>query len=549
MSFARAALLTAASALLLALSHPNPLLEQGAGSLVFISLVPAFLALRGSRPLRSALLGALFGSGFHALSNPWLAAWHPAALAFVAVYEALFFATLFAALSLLRARFPRAWPLLYPLAWLACERLRLVGPLAYPYGFPAYALYGFRPALGLAARGGVEAVSLAVALANAALAAAAGGWSRFRGGGSRARAVAAGAAPRPRPPASRRAGAASLAAAIVAIGLFAVGAFFPPAIAASEDSLAIALVQPALTGRQTGAADYDRAVERLLALSRNAAKSEPDLIVWHETSVVPAIDWHLRYRPDPAVYKVVRKAADGIEELGVPVLLGTGRSEGPGGDPALRSNWNSARLSVPGQPPAYYDKTRLVPFAERFPAATLFPRFAAWVERELGYFWQPGKGPDPLTLDGVPLATPICFEDSFPDLFGSFAERGARAFILLTDDSWSRSASMSRQHLAMSVFRAAETGLAVARATADGFTAVLGPDGTVLASLPRGVEGVLIAELPLSAPAAGRSRPAMLGAWLGNLALVACVLALAWSATLAFRRPWADRRRALGLRG
>lgn len=550
MSLARAALLTAGSAILLALSHPNPLLETGAGYVVFIALAPAFMALRGTRARHAALLGALFGSAFHALSNHWLAAWHPGALAFVAVWEAAFFAALFASIAVLRVRFPRTWPLLVPLAWLAFERLRSVGALAYPYGFPAYALYGFRPALDLAARGGVEAVSLAVALANAALAAAAEACPYLRTDPlERAAGAVVDANPLPRPPAARSARAIGLVAGAASFSLLAAGAVFPPTRTASADSLKIALVQAALSGRQTGAADYDRAVERLLALSRKAAESGPDLIVWHETAVVPAIDWHLRHRPDPAVYKVVRKATDGIAELGVPVLLGTGRSEGPGGDPALRVNWNSARLTEPGRPPAYYDKTRLVPFAERFPAAALFPRLAAWVERELGYFWQPGAGPEPLESDGIPLATPICFEDSFPDLFAGFAERGARAFILLTDDSWARSASMSRQHLAMSAFRAAETGLAVARATADGLTAVLGPDGSVLASLPRGVEGVLLAELPLAAPGAGKSGAAEFGAWLGRLALAACALALSWSATLALGRRPAGPRGSRGPRG
>ncbi len=535
MRLARASLLTAGSAILLAFAHPNPLLEKGAGSLVFIALVPALAGLRGTGPGAAALLGALFGAVFHALSNHWLASWHPGALAFVTVWEALFFAALFAALAVLRKGFPRAWPLLVPLAWLACERLRSVGALAYPYGFPAYALYGFRPALGLAALGGVEAVSLAVSLANAALAAAVESWPRVQSGAARGNDAGADRAANSRLPVMRGAGGFGLVAAVASFGLLVAGATFAPERGAGGESLSLALVQAALSGRQSGAADYDRAVERLLALSRKAAEKRPDLIVWHETAVVPAIDWHLRHRPDPAVYKVVRKAADGIEELGLPVLLGTGRSEGPGGDPTLRLNWNSARLSVPGLPPRYYDKSRLVPFAERFPAANLFPRLAAWVERELGYFWQPGAGAEPLELDGALLATPICFEDSFPDLFADFAERGARAFILLTDDSWARSASMSRQHLAMSAFRAAETGLAVARATADGITALLGPDGSVLASLPRGVEDVLLAELPLAAPGAGRSGAVRLGAWLGRLALAACTLLLAWSATRPLR--------------
>ncbi|MBN1242591.1 MAG: apolipoprotein N-acyltransferase [Spirochaetales bacterium] len=536
MRIARAALATAGSALLLAFAHPNPLRENGAGFVVFFALAPAFMALRGVRARHGALLGALFGSAFHALSNYWLASWHPAALAFVTVWEALFFAALFASVSAARARFPRAWPLLVPLAWLACERLRSVGALAYPYGFPAYALYGFKPALGLAALGGIEAVSLAVGLANAALAAAAEAvpLARLPGAGRESRPVS-----------SHQARAGASAAALIALGLLVAGGIFPAGGVEPGGSLKLALVQPALAGRQSGAADYDRAVDRLLALSAKAAESRPDLIVWHETAVVPAIDWHLRYRREPAVYKVVRKAADGVEALGIPVLLGTGRSESVGGDPSRRLSWNSARLSIPGLPPAHYDKTRLVPFAERFPAASVFPRLAARVERELGYFWQAGAGPDPLVLDGVPLATPICFEDSFPDLFARFAERGARAFILLTDDSWSRSASMSRQHLAMSVFRAAETGLAVARATADGISAVVGPDGAVLASLPRGVEGVLHAELPLALPGSARSGAAARGAWLGRAALAACALAL-FSALIVRLRTGRRRR---GLRG
>ncbi|MBL8966669.1 MAG: hypothetical protein JNG85_06640, partial [Spirochaetaceae bacterium] len=183
-----------------------------------------------------------------------------------------------------------------------------------------------------------------------------------------------------------------------------------------------------------------------------------------------------------------------------------------------------------------YTKTLLVPFAETFPADRL-PRLGALARRLFGEGWTPGSGPTLLRLatrgapdegaKSIPFGTPICFEDGFGEYCAGFARGGARFLAVLTSDAWARSASCQRQHLAASVFRAAETGLPLLRAAGTGATALVGPDGAILASLPPFTADFLLVDLDL--PEAAATPYLLLGDLPAGLAGLGALLALALS--------------------
>ena len=174
----------------------------------------------------------------------------------------------------------------------------------------------------------------------------------------------------------------------------------------------------------------------------------------------------------------------------------------------------------------FYGKTHLVPFAEVIPGIEI-PIVKKMMSRVVGISngWTPGeefvlfdieisskeKKPFPsfsIVNLGEPissqekiararLATPICFEDAFPDICGPFHKMGAEVFMTITDDSWSKTASAEYQHFVVAAFRAIEYRTTLVRSTNSGFTAVVDSAGKIVQSAPLFEEAYLCAEIPI----------------------------------------------------
>ncbi len=142
--------------------------------------------------------------------------------------------------------------------------------------------------------------------------------------------------------------------------------------------------------------------------------------------------------------------------------------------------YNSAVLFVPdGSVGGRYDKRRLLPFAEGVPFADTLP-WARSLSPRSGDF-TPGAAPSVLEAEGARLEISICFEDLFPSV-----RSGGTASDLalnLTNDAWFSGSAEPQSHLAIARLRAIESGKYLVRATSGGVSAVVGPDGSVTASL------------------------------------------------------------------
>ena len=130
-----------------------------------------------------------------------------------------------------------------------------------------------------------------------------------------------------------------------------------------------------------------------------------------------------------------------------------------------------------------------------------------------------------------PFSCMVCFEAIFPDLSRDDVRLGARWIVNITNDEWFGNGAALYQHAAMSVFRAVENRVPLARCANTGLTLVADANGRVVATLPVFQPGVLVTELP-RAGAAGVPTPyTRFGDWPGLLSVVAVFgLALrAWS--------------------
>lgn len=458
------------SGLLFALAFPGPDL----GWLAWVAFVPLLLATRDLSPAYSFRYGFLTGLLGFGLLLEWIRIFGLPAWGLLTAGLALYLGGFAAGTSFLVRG--RPWALLWaaPLTWVAVEVVRSVGPLGFPWGLLGLTQYRTPAVLGLASVAGVYGISGLIALVNAAVASAL--WHRRIDRGSSAAAAAV----------------ALVVAAALASGAVSAGAVREAVLRAELRSVAV--VQPNVPPRQRGdpliAAQL---VAGLLRQTGEARAAGAEIIVYPET----AVPGDLGEIPE-------LRAAIARSAAGAPVVVGA----------SLRGPRNGAVvLDSQGEVLGTYIKHRLVPFGE-----------AGVV---------PGVDARPVRTPAGTIGLVICYESAFPFMVRSLVKGGADLITVLTNDGWFGQGAGPPQHAAHAVVRAVETGRSVARAANTGSSMLIGPDGTVLRSLPLDTAGVLVASLPVGGPAT----PYVLWGWLvAPLAAAVWVLAAAPIGVAALRR-------------
>lgn len=215
-----------------------------------------------------------------------------------------------------------------------------------------------------------------------------------------------------------------------------------------------------------------------------AADPRPDLIVWPESAVPVALN-----EAAPTLARIAQ-AARGAE-----VVLGIQRFDG------WRVYNSMVRLDGAGEVAGLYDKHHLVPFGEYVPLGDLAARVGLYgFAAQEGQGYSAGPGPRLLDLGALGAALPlICYEAVFPqDVNGAPAR--PNLLLQVTNDAWFGTHSGPYQHLAQARMRAIEQGLPLARAANTGISAMIGPRGEVIESLPLGQAGFVDAVLPAPLP-------------------------------------------------
>ena len=229
----------------------------------------------------------------------------------------------------------------------------------------------------------------------------------------------------------------------------------------------------------------DEILEQYGTLTREAARSRADLIVWPETSVPGFLDG------DEALTQRVFSLAKAVE---VPLLIGSPHAHMEQGDWRIT---NGAALVHGMRIAQWYDKLHLVPFGEFVP----FERQLPWLRHILppiGEFvpgredtvFQLGRRPEAggrrlgqsslqpsASSLQLPCSVLICFEDLFPDMARRFVQRGARLLLVITNDAWFGPTAAAYQHAQASTLRAVELRVPVARAANTGWSGCIDAAG------------------------------------------------------------------------
>ncbi|AEH09761.1 apolipoprotein N-acyltransferase [Candidatus Protofrankia datiscae] len=517
----------------------RPLLAATAGVLLYLAFPPAgiwplapvavallTLVVRGVRLRRSFALGLLFGLGFMLAMlrfvtfvgiDGWvvLSAGEAALLALVAP----------ASTAVTRVR---GWPLWVAAVWVAQEAVRARVPFGgFPWGKLAFS-QADTPLTPLAALGGSPLVTTAVAGIGALLAAAAiragvpamdaTGSSRSPGAHGRDERTGAGTGGRSRRVRTAVATARPLAAA-AAVTL--VGLAIPLPTAAQTGTADIAAVQgnvpragglDALGRMFQVTTNHVTRTEQLAADVAAGRALQPDLVLWPENAsdVDPLAD--------PRAAALLDRAA---RAAGAPVLVGA-VLDGPG----PRRVRNAALVwEDTGWTGQMYVKQHPVPFAEYLPGRAVLEKLIGRFATEMPNDFVHGTATGVLTIRDITVGDVICFEVAYDGLVRAAVDAGAQLLVVQTNNASFGRRGESEQQLAMTRLRAVEHGRAAVQVSTSGQSAMVMPDGRIIAQSGLYQAAILTAALPLRT---GRTVADRLGSLPETLLVMIGVVAVAF---------------------
>ncbi len=441
-------------------------------------LAPAalFMLMRPLTPRASAWTGAAFGTGLFSFGTYWLfTAIHGFGLApvwltlvlqagLVAIMAAYSAALCYFASRFWRHGATRDW-LVLPALWVLLEWLRSWLLSGFPwlglgYAFIDAPLAGWAPLLGV--YGVTAAAAFAAAAASVGLSAQASVRRR-------------------------------LTAAMVIAGVFVAPLLLSliPWTHGVADPFPVAVVQGAVSQDQKWlAGNRDTTIARYSELTAQSWGAR--LIVWPEAAL-PVLANDI-----PDYLAALRSAG---REHHADFAIGLVNFV------AQTNSYYNGVLVISDSGGGWYYKRHLVPFGEYFPV----PGFVrAWMRLMSLPYDDMTRGAEDqpvLSAAGQKLGLTICYEDAY----GSAqlpVLRAATLLVNVTNNAWYGDSSAPHQHLQIARMRALEAGRYLVRAANDGITAVIGPQGQIVARLPQFQEAVLRAEVQ---PMAGLTPYARLG--------------------------------------
>lgn len=471
---------------------------------------PALLVLAlAGRSLGGAFgCGLVFGLSFYLFLLSWLVnvAWY--AWLGLAVAEALILAILAIALRLLLNL--RYWPVAVAGWWVSMEGLHDRWPWAFPWGRLAMSQAGAPDARWMAV-GGAPLLSFLVALAGALIA-----WTVLNQDRKR-RLVLAGIAVM----------TTGLVLAIGLVPLDPLGGSPTAAVAAIQGNVPRARNLSAQLSRPEVTANHAQATRDLAAAVRAGRAPAPDVVLWPEnaTDIDP--------RSDAAAYEQIASA---VAAIGRPVLVG---------EVLDNPRRNVGQLWTPaGGPGPVYVKRQLVPFGEYIPLRGFLSSFTSLPSLQPIDFTA-GKSAVVFGVGRIQLGDVICYEVGFDQLVRSEVTAGANLLAVQSNDAdfeIDGQSGESSQQVAMARLRAVESDRAVVYVSTTGESAIIEPDGQVIAHSGLWRRAILQARVPL---VTYRTLATRIGSWPEYVIIgftVLSVLLSVWTGVRIGRR-WAGTMR------
>jgi apolipoprotein N-acyltransferase len=480
--------------------------------LAFVGVAGLALVVRDRRCKTAYGLGIAYALGFLLPLLVWSKVAGVDAWVILTVSQSLLLAII-GPLSVLAQR-RRFAPLWIAGAWMVEEAIRDRVPFGgFPWGRLAFS-QSASPLTALAAWGGAPLLSFAVALGGLLVV------------GVRAlRASSAG-------------GRAAITAGAALAGLLAitfVPLLIPRPTAAQNGSAVVAAIQGDVPRTGLDALGQKRAVtrnhvaetERLAAEVKAGKVPAPDLVLWPENSS------DLDPFKDATAAQLLDTASAAI---GRPILVGA-VLDGPGSGHVRNTGLLWGPQGYLGQ---MYVKRHPVPFAEYLPGRAIIQKIVTRYAHDQPNDFLKGKTAGLFTIQGPKqsyrLGDVICFEVAYDGLVRSVVDKGAQLIVVQTNNASFGRSGETYQQLAMGRIRAVEHGRTVVVAATSGLSAIISPNGSLLARSSLFTPQALVTSVPLRSTLTLADR---LGGWT-ELALVVLgalgmLSAVGWRQTRGYR--------------
>ncbi|MCW2547781.1 MAG: putative polyprenol-phosphate-mannosyl transferase [Mycobacterium sp.] len=412
----------------------------------------------------------------------------------------------------------RLAPLWIAGAWMVEEALRDRIPFGgFPWGRLAFS-QSSSPLTALASVGGAPLLTFAVALGGGLLVLAVeslrGGTLTFK---RAARTDSTSATPRWR---------TSAIATLALLALIFGGLLIPRPTAAEQGSAVVAAVQGNVPRTGLDALGQKRAVTRNHLAETEALAAEvkagkvpaPDLVFWPENSS------DLDPFHDATAAQLLSEASAVIQR---PILVGA-VLDGPGAGHVSNDGLLWGPEGYLGQS---YTKLHPVPLAEYLPGRSWIQKIVTRYAHDQPNDFVHGKTVGMFNIAGPQhtyrIGDVICFEVAYDGLVRDVVSHGAQLIVIQTNNASFGRSGETYQQLAMGRIRAVEHGRSVVVAATSGLSAIISPDGSLIARSSLFTAESLVASVPLRTSMTISDR---LGGWpesvlvtLGALGLLAAV--------------------------
>ena len=197
---------------------------------------------------------------------------------------------------------------------------------------------------------------------------------------------------------------------------------------------------------------------------------DSDLIIWPEVAIPSVLD---------QVEGYVSSLQSEVARRDMTLLFGILER-----DSSMTNVYNSV-VAVDGKNRQIYRKRHLVPFGEYFPVPDFVREWMRLMNLPYSDISSGDKVQPLLTMaDGNRLSVAICYEDAYA-AEQLYALPDATLLINVSNDAWFGDSIAPHQHLEIARMRALEAGRYVVRATNNGVSAFIGPDGALIETGPQ----------------------------------------------------------------
>ena len=260
--------------------------------------------------------------------------------------------------------------------------------------------------------------------------------------------------------------------AIVVIGCVGGGLTYIPWTKPLGQPISVSLVQGNIAQNLKWSADQIQpTLDKYEKLTREHWDSK--IIIWPEAAVPVSM-----LNAMPYLFNIEKQANQHNSTVitGIPIKL-------------PENGYLNAVITL-GKGRGIYAKQRLVPFGEYVPFDKYLGRLLQFMDIPMSEFIPGHEEVEAIQVDGIKIATFICYEVAFPELV-LFRDNHISVLLTVSNDAWFGESLAQAQHLQMAQMRALELARPLLFVSNDGITAIINSHGNIVKSAPTHEEFVL----------------------------------------------------------